>query len=81
MSESVVDRPRPGFQSMSESTHEDWGIISDEFLRFSAKLPDRGLAHLKLLDGDYSGFPIDRLRHSLLTDIRKHRPTTQGLLP
>ena len=28
---------------------------------FAAALSDRVLAHLKLLDGDYGGFPIDRL--------------------
>ena len=30
-------------------------------------LPDRVLAHLQLLDGDYGGFPVDRLTHSLQT--------------
>lgn len=31
------------------------------------------LAHLKLLDGDFGGFPIDRLTHSLQTATRAHR--------
>ncbi len=31
------------------------------------------LAHLQLLDGDYGGFPIDRLQHSLQTATRAHR--------
>ncbi|HEU4877739.1 MAG TPA: HD domain-containing protein, partial [Sphingomicrobium sp.] len=36
-------------------------------------LADRVLTHLKLLDGDYGGFPIDRLQHSLQTATRAHR--------
>ena len=32
-----------------------------------------GAAHLKLLDGDYGGFPVDRLQHSLQTATRAHR--------
>jgi predicted HD phosphohydrolase len=36
-------------------------------------LPDRVLTHLKLLDGDYGGFPVDRLQHSLQTATRAHR--------
>jgi predicted HD phosphohydrolase len=31
------------------------------------------LAHLRLLDGDFGGFPIDRLTHSLQTATRAHR--------
>ena len=31
------------------------------------------LAHLRLLDGDYGGFPVDRLQHSLQTATRAHR--------
>lgn len=55
------------FKKMSESRAEDWQVIMDEQLPFFAKLPDRILAHLKLLDDDYGGFPVDRLQHSLQT--------------
>src|SRR3546814_3707417 len=34
---------------------------------------DRVLDHLKLLDGDFGGFPICRLEHSLQTATRAHR--------
>ena len=73
MSESAVVHPRATFPSMKESTPEDWGIIRGEFMRFSAALPDRVLTHLKLLDGDYGGFPVDRLRHSLLAATLAHQ--------
>ena len=55
------------FKKMSESTQQDWQIIMAEQLKFVAKLPDRILAHMALLDDDYGGFPVDRLQHSLQT--------------
>jgi predicted HD phosphohydrolase len=55
------------FTSMEQSTAEDWGLIATEFKQFARRLPQRILAHLKLLEGDYGGFPVDRLHHSLLT--------------
>lgn len=64
---------RADFAAMTESTADDWAIIARDFMRFGASLPDRVLAHLKLLDGDYGGFPIDRLQHSLQTATRAHR--------
>ena len=64
---------RATFNRMEDSTAEDWRVIGDEFAAFSKKLPDRVLAHLKLLDGDYGGFPVDRLQHSLQTATRAWR--------
>lgn len=55
------------FARMSESTAEDWNVIMKEQKAFVSKLPDRIIAHLGLLRGDYGGFPIDRLEHSLQT--------------
>ena len=54
---------RAGFTSMKEGTEADWSIIGSHFMDFAAALPDRVLAHLTLLDGDYGGFPIDRLQN------------------
>jgi predicted HD phosphohydrolase len=64
---------RAGFRNFNESTQEDWSIIARHFRAFAGGLADRVLAHLKLLDGDYGGFPIDRLQHSLQTATRAHR--------
>lgn len=55
------------FSKMSDSTAEDWQIIAEEQLAFFAGLPDRILTHMELLNGDYGGFPIDRLQHCLQT--------------
>lgn len=70
-----IDAPadRARFTAMIEGTQDDWTTISRHFMDFAAKLPDRVLTHLKLLDGDYGGFPVDRLEHSLQTATRAHR--------
>ena len=64
---------RAGFTAMEHGTQEDWAIIGGHFGKFSKGLADRVLSHLKLLDGDYGGFPVDRLEHSLQTATRAHR--------
>ena len=64
---------RATFRAMTEGTAEDWSIIAGEFMPFAQQLPDRVMAHLKLLEGDCGGFPIDRLEHSLQTATRAHR--------
>ena len=64
---------RATFTRMEDSTTQDWRVIGAEFAEFSRKLPDRVLKHLKLLDGDYGGFPVDRLQHSLQTATRAWR--------
>ncbi|MFN2099415.1 HD domain-containing protein [Altererythrobacter sp. MF3-039] len=64
---------RAKFREMKEGTQEDWAIISSEYMAHAKGLPDRVLDHLKLLDGDFGGFPVDRLEHSLQTATRAHR--------
>lgn len=64
---------RATFKSMDRSTAEDWQLIMREQLRFIQGLPDRIIAHLSLLEGDYGGFPIDRLQHCLQTATRALR--------
>lgn len=61
------------FTHMQDGTAEDWRIIAQDFMQHAAKLPDRILTHLKLLDGDFGGFPIDRLTHSLQTATLAYR--------
>jgi predicted HD phosphohydrolase len=62
--------PLAKFTRMQEGTAEDWRVIGSDFMQFTSKLPDRVMTHLRLLDGDYGGFPIDRLKHSLQTATR-----------
>jgi len=64
---------RAGFSAMRDGTAEDWAIIGGQFREFAHGLADRVLTHLKLLDGDFGGFPVDRMEHSLQTATRAHR--------
>ena len=64
---------RAKFRQMKEGTQEDWAIIGADYMAFAKGLPDRVLTHLRLLDGDFGGFPVDRLEHSLQTATRAHR--------
>lgn len=61
---------RAAFTRMDESTESDWSLIVPEFKKLAVALPDRVLTHLQLLNGDYGGFPVDRLSHSLQTATR-----------
>jgi predicted HD phosphohydrolase len=70
MSTELSSSHQASFHQMKASTQEDWAIIAPQHERLCAGLADRTLAHLKLLDGDYGGFAVDRLTHSLQTATR-----------
>jgi predicted HD phosphohydrolase len=61
------------FTAMTEATAGDWGIIADHMKRHMADLPQRIVAHMELLRGDYGGYPVDRLEHCLQTATRALR--------
>lgn len=61
------------FTRFDEATKEDVDVIIDQYNSFSKTLPDRVLDHLRLLDGDFGGFRVDRLQHSLQTATRALR--------
>jgi predicted HD phosphohydrolase len=65
--------PRAEFTAMSEGTQQDWDRIMTAQLAFYPGLADRVVDHLRLLDGDYGGFKVDRLTHSLQTATRAYR--------
>jgi predicted HD phosphohydrolase len=58
---------------MTEGTQQDWAIIAQAMGPFIFELPDRVLAHLKMLAGDCGGFAIKRLQHSLQTATRAYK--------
>src|SRR3954465_5649425 len=64
---------RATFTNMQDSTAEDWAIIGSHAVNFMVGLPDRVLAHLRLLSGDSGGFAVDRLTHSLQTAARAEK--------
>ncbi|MEM9616410.1 MAG: phosphohydrolase [Pseudomonadota bacterium] len=61
---------RAKFHAMTEGTQEDWMKIAGQFGPFAAQGGKRVLDHLRLLDGDYGGFPVDRLTHCRQTATR-----------
>ncbi|MFK8031090.1 MAG: HD domain-containing protein [Gammaproteobacteria bacterium] len=72
MSTEDHQEPRASFTDMEKSTQQDWGIIASHFVQYAGQLPDRILKHLRLLEGDFGGFPVDRLTHSLQTATLAH---------
>jgi len=73
MADYEAPQQRAKFRNFEEGTQEDWSLIAQHFMQFAGGVADRVLEHLKLLDGDYGGFPIDRLQHCLQTATRAHR--------
>jgi predicted HD phosphohydrolase len=61
------------FHAMTEGTKADWDIIATEAMFAAQRLPDRVMDHLRLLDGAFGGFAVDRLTHSLQTATRAER--------
>ncbi len=68
-----IHAPRAQFTDMKDCTAGDWRIILSELAPYARKLPDRVMAHLRLLEGDYGGFSVDRMTHCLQTATRAHR--------
>ena len=68
-----TELPSATFHDMSQSTQEDWMAIMQHNIPFSRNGGKRVLDHLRLLDGDFGGFAVDRLTHSLQTATRAHR--------
>ena len=71
--ETVPSEARATFHAMDEGTAEDWQKIAVAAVEFGQGLPERVLTHLRLLDGDFGGFAVDRLTHSLQTATRAER--------
>ncbi len=67
------NRKHASFSDMAQSTAEDWAIIMEEQRPFAANGGKRVLDHLRLLEDDYGGFPVDRLTHCLQTATRAQR--------
>ena len=73
MLDDTNENNRAAFHQMVDGTAEDYAKISAAFGEFSKTLPDRVMTHLKLLQGDFGGFAVDRFEHSLQTATRAHK--------
>jgi predicted HD phosphohydrolase len=67
------DHGQAKFTAMTDGTAEDWRAIGRHMGPFQRELPTRILTHLKLLEGDYGGYAVDRMEHSLQTATRAHQ--------
>jgi predicted HD phosphohydrolase len=72
LSEGLIGR-RVFFRDISDATPEDWRVILSNYRPWAAALPGRVIAHLRLLEGEHGGNPVDRLEHCLQTATRAHR--------
>ena len=73
MPDDASPKERATFNAMADSTRDDWFKIATAAVPFNKGLGARVIDHLKLLDGDFGGFKVDRLTHSLQTATRAHR--------
>src|SRR5262245_43747098 len=64
---------RAKYRAMADGTQDDWDVIVKQAAHFQKDLPNRIIAHLKLLEGDCGGYAVDRLEHSLQTATRAHQ--------
>ncbi|HEY1707605.1 MAG TPA: HD domain-containing protein [Rhizomicrobium sp.] len=69
----MSEHDRAEFKAMAEGTREDWMKIAAASVDFNRDLPNRVIAHLKMLEGDCGGFAVDRLEHSLQSATLAHR--------
>jgi predicted HD phosphohydrolase len=58
---------RAYFTRLEDASREDWRLILSNYKPWARALPDRILAHLRLLEGEHGGNPVDRLQHCLQT--------------
>lgn len=68
MADDVPDRAR--FHAMEDGTAADWQAILRHADDYQRDLPNRIVAHLRLLRAGEDGYAVDRLEHSLQTATR-----------
>src|SRR5262245_28049370 len=69
----MSEERRATFHQMTDGTPEEWMLVGMSAVHFNRKLADRVLEHFKLLDGDFGGYAVTRLEHSLQTATRAYR--------
>ena len=67
------------FTAMRDATREDYQLIGRHSLEFFQGLPDRILAHLRILAGDTGGYAVDRLTQIELWPAHFHAGTFSAI--
>ena len=70
---SNIEPRRATFRSFSESTKEDWDDLTEQYKVVQGRVADRVIEQLEMLRGEFLGYPVDRLEHSLQTATRAER--------
>lgn len=63
----------PNFINLGNATVAELQEIAKEQAKEAQGVAEHLISHLKLLQGDYAGFPIDRYSHCLQTATRAYR--------
>src|SRR5260370_16931984 len=58
---------RAYFTRLQDATREDWRLILSNYSPWARALPNRVIAHLRLLEGETARNPVARLEHWLQT--------------
>jgi predicted HD phosphohydrolase len=69
----MITDHQPTFTHIGHSTAEDWRALMAHYNDHVSRLPDRIVTHMGLMAGDFGGFPVDRLTHSLQTATLAYR--------
>jgi len=69
----LTTEERANFTAMTDATPGDWSKILAAKKLYNKALADRVLAHLRLLEGEAWGFPVDRFTHCLQSATLAHR--------
>ena len=73
----VVERPltcaSATFRSFAESTKEDWDDLTEQYKVVQGRVASQVIEQLEKLRGEFLGYPVDRLEHSLQTATRAER--------
>lgn len=72
MTETVLPQ-QVGFTRMADGSADDYKLLESYEKDFAAGLPDRVLAHLRLLSDSCGGYKVSRLEHSLQSASRAQR--------
>jgi len=71
--DSSIEPRRATFRSFAESTKEDWDDLTEQYKVVQGRVASQVIEQLEKLRGEFLGYPIDRLEHSLQTATRAER--------
>ena len=72
MAPSIEPR-RATFRSFADSTKEDWDDLTEQYKVVQGRVASQVIEQLEKLRGEFLGYPVDRLEHSLQTATRAER--------